>query len=124
MDYVKTVGLATNQIGRGFINPYDVAFSSDGRIFVLNHCDSARKNLIRVGIVDLDKEDYLGEFGKGSGTGDDQFNSPVAMAFDSQDHLYVTDELNHRIRFFGDEAEKRVGGLLGLASATKEFQLA
>ena len=70
LDYVKTIGLATNQIGRGFINPYDVAFSSDGRIFVLNHCDSARKNLMRVGIVDLDQEDYLGEFGKGAGAGD------------------------------------------------------
>ena len=97
LEYVKTIGLATNQIGRGFINPYDVAFSRDGRIFVLNHCDSARKNLMRVGIVNLDEEEYLGEFGKGSGTGDDQFNSPVAMAFDTQDRLYVTDELNHRV---------------------------
>ena len=100
LEYVKTIGLATNQIGRGFINPYDVAFSRDGRIFVLNHCDSARKNLMRVGIVNLDEEEYLGEFGKGSGTGDDQFNSPVAMAFDTQDRLYVTDELNHRVTIF------------------------
>ena len=100
LEYVKTIGLATNQIGRGFINPYDVAFSRDGRIFVLNHCDSARKNLMRVGIVNLDEEEYLGEFGKGSGTGNDQFNSPVAMAFDTQDRLYVTDELNHRVTIF------------------------
>ena len=100
LEYVKTIGLATNLIGRGFINPYDVAFSRDGRIFVLNHCDSARKNLMRVGIVNLDEEEYLGEFGKGSGTGDDQFNSPVAMAFDTQDRLYVTDELNHRVTIF------------------------
>ena len=100
LEYVKTIGLATNQIGRGFINPYDVAFSRDGRIFVLNHRDSARKNLMRVGIVNLDEEEYLGEFGKGSGTGDDQFNSPVAMAFDTQDRLYVTDELNHRVTIF------------------------
>ena len=106
LDYVKTIGLATNQIGRGFINPYDVAFSSDGRIFVLNHCDSARKNLMRVGIVNLD-EDYLGEFGKGSGTGDDQFNSPVAMAFDSQDRLYITDELNHRVTIFDASGKVR-----------------
>ena len=107
LDYVKTVGLATNQVGRGFINPYDVAFSSDGRIFVLNHCDSARKNLMRVGIVNLEEE-YLGEFGKGSGAGDDQFNSPVAMAFDSQDRLYITDELNHRVTIFD-----RSGDFLG-----------
>jgi len=99
LEYAKTIGLTTNQIGRGFINPYDVAFSKDGRIFVLNHCDSARKNLIRVGICNWD-EDYLGEFGKGSGPGDDQFDSPVAMAFDSQDRLYISDELKHRVTIF------------------------
>ena len=73
--------------------------SGDGRIFVLNHCDSARKNLMRVGIVNHD-EDYLGEFGKGSGPNDDQFNSPVAMAFDSRERLYITDELHHRVTIF------------------------
>ena len=99
LEYVKTIGLTTNQTGRGFVNPYDVAVSQDGRIFVLNHCDSARKNLMRVGICTLDEE-YLGEFGKGAGKGDDQFNSPVAMAFDSQDRLYISDELNHRITIF------------------------
>ena len=99
LEYVKTIGLATNQTGRGFVNPYDVAVGKDGRIFVLNHCDSARKNLIRVGIVNMD-EDYLGEFGKGAGANDDQFNSPVSMAFDSRERLYITDELNHRVTIF------------------------
>jgi DNA-binding beta-propeller fold protein YncE len=99
LEYIKTIGLTTNNVGRGFVNPYDTAFSKDGRIFVLNHCDSARKALIRVGICNLDEE-YLGEFGKGYGTGDGQFASPVAMAFDSQERLYVTDELNHRITIF------------------------
>ncbi len=99
LEYVKTIGLATNQTGRGFVNPYDVAVGKDGRIFVLNHCDSARKNLIRIGIINMD-EDYLGEFGKGAGLNDDQFNSPVSMAFDSQERLYITDELNHRVTIF------------------------
>jgi DNA-binding beta-propeller fold protein YncE len=99
LEYVKTIGITTNQSGRGFINPYDVAISQDGRIFVLNHCDSARKNLMRIGICNLDEE-YLGEFGKGSGKDDEQFNSPVAMAFDSQDRLYISDELNHRVTIF------------------------
>jgi len=81
LDYVKTIGVTTNNMGRGFINPYDVAFSKDGRIFVLNHCDSARRALIRVGIMNWD-EDYLGEFGNGAGSGDGQFILPVAMAFD------------------------------------------
>ena len=119
MDYVMTVGLATNQAGRGFVNPYDVAFSSDGRIFVLNHCDSARRNLMRVGIVNLDEE-YLGEFGQGSGTGDDQFNSPVAMAFDSQDRLYITDELHHRVTIF-DSSGKFLGKWDTKGSGDGEF---
>src|SRR5215831_10308109 len=29
LDYVKTIGITTNNMGRGFINPYDVAFSKD-----------------------------------------------------------------------------------------------
>ena len=99
LEYVKTIGLTTNNTGRGFVNPYDTAVSQDGRIFVLNHSDSARRAMMRVGICSWDEE-YLGEFGKGAGTGDDQFNSPVAMAFDSQDRLYITDELHHRITIF------------------------
>jgi DNA-binding beta-propeller fold protein YncE len=99
LEYVKTIGLVTNNMGRGFINPYDVAFSKDGRIFVLNHCDSVRQALIRIGICNFD-EDYLGEFGKGYGSEEGQFRSPVAMACDSRDRLYVTDELNHRVTIF------------------------
>jgi DNA-binding beta-propeller fold protein YncE len=99
LEYVKTIGLVTNNMGRGFVNPYDVAFSKDGRIFVLNHCDSVRQALIRIGICNFD-EDYLGEFGKGYGPEEGQFRSPVAMAFDSQDQVYITDELNHRVTIF------------------------
>ena len=100
MAYLKTIGIVNNgDNGRGFANPYDVAVSSDGRIFVLNRCDPARATAIRVGICTLDEE-YLGEFGKGFGTGDGQFGLPVAMAFDSRERLYVTDEYLHRISIF------------------------
>ncbi len=98
--YIKTIGIVNNGFnGRGFANPYDVAVSRDGRIFVLNRCDPPRAAAIRVGICNLD-EDYLGEFGKGFGEGDEQFKWPVAMAFDSQDRLYITDEQNHRVSIF------------------------
>lgn len=100
LDYVKTIGIVNNGFnGRGFANPYDIAVSNDGRIFVLNRCDPARAAAIRVGICNLDDE-YLGEFGYGNGTGDGQLNWPVAMAFDSQERLYITDEFNHRISVF------------------------
>ena len=100
LDYFKTIGIANNGFnGRGFTNPYDLAVSRDGRIFVLNRCDPARAAGIRIGICSLDEE-YLGEFGNGYGTGDGQLIWPVAMAFDSQERLYVTDEQNHRITMF------------------------
>ena len=100
LDYLKTIGIVNNGLnGRGFANPYDLAVSRDGRIFVLNRCDPARAAAIRVGVLNLD-EDYLYEFGDGAGSGDTQFRWPVCMAFDGNDHLYITDEVHHRVTVF------------------------
>ena len=97
LDYVKTIGIVNNGFnGRGFANPYDIVVDTDGRIFVLNRCDPARASAIRIGICTLDDE-YVGEFGKGNGTGDGQFVWPVAMALDSQNRIFITDEHSHRI---------------------------
>ena len=103
--YLKTIGIVNNGLnGRGFANPYDLAVSRDGRIFVLNRCDPARASAIRVGVLTLD-EDYLYEFGDGAGNGDTQFRWPVCMAFDSQDNLYITDEVHHRVTVFDAEGK-------------------
>ena len=100
LDYVKTIGIVNNGLnGRGFANPFDLTASRDGRIFVLNRCDPARARAIRVGVCNLDEE-YLYEFGDGSGEGDTQFRWPVCMAFDSDDNLYITDEVHHRVTVF------------------------
>ena len=100
LDYVKTIGIVNNGLnGRGFANPYDLAVSRDGRIFVLNRCDPARSEAIRIGVCNLD-EDYLYEFGDGAGAGNTQFRWPVCMDFDTQERLYVTDELNQRVTAF------------------------
>ena len=100
LKYLKTIGIVNNGLnGRGFANPYDLAVSKDGRIFVLNRCDPLRSSAVRVGILNLD-EDYLGEFGYGNGSGDGQMVWPVAMAFDSSEQLYITDEHNQRISIF------------------------
>ncbi len=97
LDYVKTIGIVNNGFnGRGFANPYDIVVDGDKRIFILNRCDPARADAIRVGICTLDDE-YLGEFGKGNGTGDGQFVWTVAMALDSQDRLHITDEHSNRV---------------------------
>ena len=103
--YLKTVGSVNNgSNGRGFANPYDTAHTKDGRIFVINRCDLARRFAIRVGICNLDEE-YLGEFGYGFGDGDGQLVQPVAMVFDSQDRLYLTDEHNNRVTVFDSEGK-------------------
>ena len=100
LDYLKTIGIVNNGFyGRGFANPVDLAVSKDGRIFVLNRCDPQRSPAIRVGICTLD-EDYLGEFGYGTGSGDGQLVWAVAMAFDSSERLFITDEYNQRISIF------------------------
>lgn len=99
LEYVKTIGSVTVQPGRGFINPYDMVPSQDGRLFILNRCDAARAALVRVGVMNF-AEDYLSEFGQGYGSGDGQFMLPVAMALDSQERLYITDEHLHRVSIF------------------------
>lgn len=96
VEYIKTIGLTTNQSGRGFTNPYDCAFTADGRILILNRCDTVRASLVRIGIMNWE-EDYLGEFSRGYGRGDGQWIHPVAMALDANDVVYVTDEQQHRI---------------------------
>ena len=127
LEYVKTIGMVNNSLsGRGFANPYDTAISHDGRIFVLDRCDPLHAGAVRVGICTFEEE-YLGEFGYGYGGGDGQMRLPVAMAFDSADRLYVTDEYNHRVTVFDSsgtfldrwgtfgDGEDQVNGPAGIA---------
>jgi DNA-binding beta-propeller fold protein YncE len=100
MKYLKTIGIRTNQpVGRGFTYPYDTAFSSDGRMFVLNRERQMTPRGTRIQVCTFDEE-WLGEFGEGNGTGDNQFMVPVAIAFDSNDLLYVTDEELNEVKVF------------------------
>jgi len=103
--YLKTIGIVNNGFnGRGFANPYDVAFGADEEIFVLNRCDPARRSAIRVGVCNLDEE-YLYEFGYGFGDGDGQMTLPVAMAFDSDGRLLVTDEHTSRVNVYSSKGD-------------------
>ena len=98
--YLKTIGIVNNgDNGRGFTNPCDIAHAKDGRIYVINRCDYARRTAIRVGILNFEEE-YIGEFSNGYGDGDGQFVKPVAIAIDSGDRLFVTDEFNKRVSVF------------------------
>ncbi len=106
--YSHTVGFLANQ-GRGFNNPVDVALDSQGILYVLNRAGpetALRLPYKRVVMCTVDEE-YLGEFGTG-GTGDGQFWWPSALAFDSEDRLYVADEAQQRVSIF-----TKAGELLG-----------
>ena len=73
IQYLKTIGIKSNQpVGRGFGYPYDVAFSSDGRIFALNRERVRNPRGTRIQVFTFD-EDWRGECGNGKGRGDDQF---------------------------------------------------
>ena len=101
--YLKTIGIVNNgDNGRGFANPYDISVSDDGRMFVLNRCDPARRKAIRVGVCNLD-EDYLYEFGYGFGDGEGQMVWPVSLTLDRSGRVFVSDEHNHRISAFDDQ---------------------
>lgn len=105
MRYVKSIGLNSNQQrGRGFNHPYDIAFSSDERIYVLNRMYPQSSDGIRVQICDINDEWY-GEFGHGPGYSNDKFLVPVCMVFDRNDRLYVTDESLNQIKIFDKSGE-------------------
>ena len=96
LEYVKTIGLTSNTpTGRGFAHPVGLVISGDGRIFVLNR---GAHTWCRVGVCNFDEE-YLYEFGS-HGDGNGQFRYPTAIAMDSQERVYVSDEFLHRITVF------------------------
>ena len=105
MNYLKTIGINSNQPrGRGFNHPYDIAISSGGRIYVLNRMYPQSTEGIRIQVCDLD-DNWHGEFGNGPGDSKDSFRVPVAMAFNSNDKLFVTDEAFHQIKIFNTDGD-------------------
>ena len=103
VEYLKTIGIKTQSPrGRGFLFPYDVAFASDGQIYALNR-GRVRQGLgTRIQMFNYDEE-WLGEFGEGDGTGPSNFQLPVSIAFNSKDHLHVSDEGLGEIKVFDRE---------------------
>jgi ABC-type Fe3+ transport system permease subunit/DNA-binding beta-propeller fold protein YncE len=82
-----------------FIYPTDVAFSSDGRIFVSEYGGNDRISVFS------EKGDFLYCFGT-PGNGQGQFSRPSALCVDhSRKHLYVADACNHRIGIYNFEGK-------------------
>jgi DNA-binding beta-propeller fold protein YncE len=102
LKYVKTIGLYGFGKRRGgsmvgFANAYDLAFSRDGRIFVLNRYTLLNPYYSgRISICTFDEE-FLEEFNIDHGDGQGQCKVASAMAFDSEDRLHIVDEYIHRV---------------------------
>ena len=89
--------------GRGFYNPYDVAISREGTMYVLSRGAEELVEVTRVTMCNLD-EDFLGEFSMG-GNEDGQLKWPVAIALDSKQNVYVSDEALNRISIWDKAGE-------------------
>ena len=99
MKYLKTIGLKSNQpAGRGFVFPYDISFASDGKIFAINR-GRFKQGWSSIHMLTFDEE-WIGDFGRGKPNDNYHFELPIALAFDSKDLLYLTDEALDEIKIF------------------------
>ena len=101
-----------------FDSPTGVAVASNGDIYISEGHGETRANNSRIMVFTKDGK-FIKTFGT-RGTGDGQLRSPHALAFDSQDHLYVADRGNSRVVIFDKDgtflaAWKQFGRPSGLA---------
>jgi sugar lactone lactonase YvrE len=81
-----------------FDSPTGVAVASNGNIYISEGHGEARPNNSRIMVFSKDGQ-FIKTFAT-RGSGDGQLRSPHAIAFDSQDRLYVADRGNSRIVVF------------------------
>ena len=106
MKFLKTIGITSNQpVGRGFNFPYDLAINHHGKseivLYMLNRGPSNSNGATRIQYFTLN-EKWLGEFGHNE-VGLERLSRPVAMAFNSNQILFVTDEASDEIKLFDSE---------------------
>jgi DNA-binding beta-propeller fold protein YncE len=86
-----------------FDSPTGVAIASNGDVYISEGHGEAKPNNSRIMVFTKDGK-FLKTFGS-LGTGDGQLRSPHAIAFDSQDHLYVADRGNSRVVVFDKDGK-------------------
>ncbi len=93
-----TVGFVADQGGRGFHLPTDFAIRSDGRVFVASRSNTTALDIVGIQMATIDHE-FFGQIGSyGSAPG--QMIWPSALAFDSEDNLYLADDFLQRITVY------------------------
>lgn len=106
IQYSHTIGFLATMRGRGFTNPVDMAFDSDGVMYVVNRVgpeDGTYTPYKRITICTA-SEEYVGEFGTG-GEKDGQLMWPSSIAIDKDDNIYISDEALHRISIFNKNGD-------------------
>ena len=100
LKYKSNVGFASDQGGRGFQHPSHMAMRSDKRIFV-----ASRGVGPTVGIQMVSRDfEFFGKIGS-QGTSVGQMMEPSAIAFDSDENMYVADEKLDRVTRFDYEGQ-------------------
>ena len=94
LDYVKTIG------GGRKIRPYDIAFSSDGNLYVLNHATGFGAG--RFTVCNFE-EDIIEELPDDAGDG--TFNQPVSIALDDKENMFVLDEAKSAVVIVNKKGE-------------------
>lgn len=82
--------------GDNFNRPTDIAWDSNGNIFVSDAYNNAR-------VVKLDKAGKFIKAWGGKGSGQGQFDMPNSIAVDAQGNVYVADLNNKRIQIFDND---------------------
>ena len=89
--------------GNGFTQPMSIACDRSNGIYVLSRGGDGAGGVVqpnkRIGKVTMDQE-FLGDFGRGD------FTWPAALAVDSRNHVYCSDEHEDTITEYDSDGEK------------------
>ena len=103
LTYSHSIGRG-EQTGQGFRYPVDLAVNPrTGCMYVPNRSYEYRIELKRITMLTVDEE-FLGQFSTG-GEGDGDIFGPRNIAIDSEDNVYVTDELLQRVSIWDEDGE-------------------